>query len=86
MYFDGILIIIDSETNRVRGRRHLRYLRQHSKALYTKLQLSGKLNGYLADLNEQAEDMFFELVKQMAVRKRFRNSSRPRIKCCGYSG
>ncbi len=25
--------------------------------------------GYLADLNEQAEDMFFELVKQMAARE-----------------
>lgn len=69
MYFDGILIIIDSETNRVRGRRHLRYLRQHRKALYTELQITGKLNGYLADLNEQAEAMFFELVKQMSARE-----------------
>jgi len=51
------------------GQRHLRYLRQHKKGLYTELQSSGKLNGYLADLNEQAEDMFFELVKQMAARE-----------------
>lgn len=36
--------------------------------LYTELQITGKLNGYLADLNEQAEAMFFELVKQMAAR------------------
>ena len=49
------------------GQRHLRYLRQHRKALYTELQITGKLNGYLADLNERAEDMFFELVKQMAA-------------------
>lgn len=49
------------------GQRHLRYLRQHRKELYTELQITGKLNGYLADLNEQAEDMFFELVKQMAA-------------------
>ena len=49
------------------GQRHLRYLRQHRKALYTELQINGKLNGYLADLNERAEDMFFELVKQMAA-------------------
>jgi len=49
------------------GQRHLRYLRQHRKALYTQLQLSGKLNGYLADLNEQAEAMFFKLVKQIAA-------------------
>ena len=51
------------------GQRHLRYLRQHRKALYTELQITGKLNGYLADLNEQAEAMFLELVKQMAVRE-----------------
>jgi len=51
------------------GQRHLRYLRQHRKALYKELQINGKLNGYLADVNEQAEDMFFELVKQMAARE-----------------
>ena len=51
------------------GQRHLRYLRQHRKALYTELQITGKLNGYLADLNEQAENMFLELVKQMAARE-----------------
>ena len=51
------------------GQRHLRYLRQHRKAVYTELQMTGKLNGYLADQNEQAEDMFFELVKQMTVRE-----------------
>ena len=51
------------------GQRHLQYLRQHRKALYTELQITGKLNGYLADLNEQTEAMFLELVKQMAVRE-----------------
>ena len=51
------------------GQRHLRYLRQHRKALYTELLTSGKLNGYLADLNEQAESVFLELVKQMAARE-----------------
>ena len=51
------------------GQRHLRYLRQHRKAVYTELQITGKLNGYLADLNEQAEAMFFELVKQLAARE-----------------
>ena len=49
------------------GQRHLRYLWQHRKALYTVLLTSGKLDSYLADLNERAEDMFFELVKQMAA-------------------
>ena len=48
------------------GQRHLRYIKQHYKVLYTNLLTSGKLNGYLADLDKQAEDMFFRLVKQMA--------------------
>ena len=49
------------------GQRHLRYLRQHRKELYTELKITGKLDSYLADLNERAEGMFFELVKQMAA-------------------
>lgn len=48
------------------GQRHLRYIREHRKALYTGLLLDGKLNGYLADLNDQAEDMFFRPVKELA--------------------
>ena len=51
------------------GKRHLRYLRQHRKALYTELLTSGRLNSYLADLNEQAEAMFLEMEKQMAERE-----------------
>ena len=51
------------------GQRHLRYIKQHRKALYTELQLTGKLNKYLADLNEQAEDMRSRLVEQMAFRE-----------------
>ena len=51
------------------GQRHLRYLRQHRKALYMELQIAGKLNGYLADLNKQAESMFLELVKQIVARE-----------------
>lgn len=49
------------------GQRHLRYLRQHRKAVYTELQMTGKLNSYLADLNEQAEDISFELVAREGV-------------------
>ena len=48
------------------GRRHLRYIREYRKGLYNSLLLSGKLNGYLADLNEQAKDMFFRLVNELA--------------------
>lgn len=51
------------------GQRHMRYLKQHRKVLYTNLLTSGKLRSYLANIDEQAEDMFFRLVEQMAERE-----------------
>ncbi len=51
------------------GQRHLRYLKQHRKGLYSELLISGKLNDYLADINEQAEEMFPRLVKQLAEKE-----------------
>lgn len=49
--------------------RHLRYIKQHRKVFYTELLTSGKLNDYLADLNEEAEEMFSRLVKQLAEKE-----------------
>lgn len=51
------------------GQRHLRYLKKHRRTVYAELLTSGKLNDYLADLNEQAEDMFFRLVKELAEKE-----------------
>ena len=51
------------------GKRHLRYLKQHRKVLYSELLISGKLNDYLADINEQAEEMFSRLVNEYADRQ-----------------
>ena len=51
------------------GQRHLRHIKQNRRVLYTNLLTSGKLNSYLADINRQAEDMFFRLVKQMEERE-----------------
>ena len=48
------------------GQRRRQYLRGHRKALYNALLLSGKLDSHLADINQQAEDVFSQLVKQMA--------------------
>ena len=48
------------------GQRHKRYLREHRKALYNALLFSGKLDSHLADINQQAEDMFSQLVNQIA--------------------
>ena len=51
------------------GRRHLRYIREHKKALYTSLLTSGKLQSYLADVEEQAQELFDRLMKQRAERE-----------------
>ena len=51
------------------GRRHLRYIRKHKVGLYAELLTTGKLNDYLADLNEQAEAMFSRLVKQLSEKE-----------------
>ena len=51
------------------GQRHLRYIKQNRKVFYLNLLTSGKLNGYLSDIDKQAEDMFSRLIKQMAERE-----------------
>lgn len=59
----------ESKSVGVWGQRHLRYLKQYRKVLYTNLLTSGKLNSYLADIDEQAEEMFSRLVKQLAEKE-----------------
>lgn len=51
------------------GQRHLRYIKQHKRVFYTTLLTSCKLNSYLADVNEQADEMFFRLAKQLAEKE-----------------
>ena len=51
------------------GQRHLRYIRKHKTSLYAELLTTGKLNDYLADLNEQAEAMLSRLVKQLSEKE-----------------
>ena len=48
------------------GQRHKRYLQEHKRAVYITLLTSGKLNCYLTDIDEQAMEMIFRLVEQMA--------------------
>jgi hypothetical protein len=49
----------------VLGQRHKRYLREHKQAVYTALLLDGKLNSYLADIDQQAQELLDTLVEQM---------------------
>ena len=48
------------------GQRRRQYLREHRKALYNALLFSGKLDNHLSNTDQQAENMFFQTVKQMA--------------------
>ena len=54
-----ILLAEENKPIGVWGQRHLRYIRQHRKVFYTNLLTSGKLNSYLADVDEQAEKCSF---------------------------
>ena len=66
-YYLPNLILAEEETEiGVWGQRHLRFIKQYHKVRHTNLLTSGKLNGYLTDIDKQAEDMFFRLIKQMA--------------------
>ena len=48
------------------GQRRLRYLKQHHKVLYYNLLTSGKLHSHLADVEEEAQELFLRLVKEYA--------------------
>lgn len=51
------------------GMRHKRYLKQNHKVIYYNLLTSGKLNSYLADVEQQAQDLFLRLVKDLAEKE-----------------
>lgn len=48
------------------GQPHKHYLQEHKRTVYISLLTSGELNNYLADIDEQATEMMFRLVEQMA--------------------
>ena len=45
------------------------YIREHRKVFYIKLLTSGKLQSHLADVEEQAQELFDHLMKQRAERE-----------------
>lgn len=51
------------------GHRHLRYIQEYKKVLYTDLLISGKQQSYLADVEEQAQELFDRLMKQRTERE-----------------
>ena len=54
----------EEQTVGIWGRRHARWLRQNRRITYTNLLTSGKLPGYLAEIDRQAQEMFSLLVEQ----------------------
>ena len=66
-YLIPYLTLLESDENSigVYGQRHLNYLQEHRKLTYINLLTSGKLNAYLADIDNQAQERFELLVTQM---------------------
>ena len=60
------------------GQRHARYLKQYHKVRYYNLLTSGKLNNRLADIDKQAEELLYRLVKQMAEKQSISEQSKTR--------
>lgn len=71
-YLIPYLTLPEEEENKVIGvwgQRRLRYLKEHKRLVYLNLLTSGRLNEYLASVDEQAENMFSRLVKEYADRQ-----------------
>ena len=70
-YFLPNLALLEEEQKSIGvwGQRHRRFLKENHKVLYMNLLTSGKLNSHLADIDEQAEEMFSRLVKQLAEKE-----------------
>ena len=51
------------------GQHRLRYLKQYHKVIYYNLLTSGKLDSHLADIEEQAQQLFLRLVRELAVKE-----------------
>lgn len=60
----------DEKTIGIWEQRHLRYIKEHKRLFYVNLLTSGKLNSYIANTNEQAEELFFRLVKEMTKKQK----------------
>lgn len=65
-YLPNLLPPQDNAEIGVYGQRYLRYIKEHDKVLYTNLLTTGKLNAYLAEIDERAQNMKTMLIKQIA--------------------
>ena len=70
-YYIPCLILSEEETQPIGlwGQRHKQYLKEHRHIVYTTMLIEGTLNRYLADINQQAEQMFHRLIEEMAQKQ-----------------
>ena len=70
-YYIPCLILSKEETQPIGlwGQRHKQYLKEHRHIVYTTMLIDGTLNRYLADINQQAEQMFHRLIDEMAQKQ-----------------
>jgi len=65
-------LVLDKEDTQpigIWGRKRLGYLKKHRQALYTTLLVSGKLNHHLVEVDNQASEMIYLLMKQLAEKE-----------------
>ena len=70
-YYIPCLILSEEEQQPIGlwGQRHKEYLKEHKQFIYTTMLIEGTLNCYLADINQQAEQMFHRLIEKMAQKQ-----------------
>ena len=70
-YYIPCLILDEEETQPIGrwGRKYRRYIKEHRPVIYTTLLLGGKLNSHLAEIDNQATEMFDRLMKQLAEKE-----------------
>ena len=70
-YYIPCLILSEEETQPIGlwGQHHKQYLKEHRHIVYTTMLIEGTLNRYLADINQQAEQMFHRLIEEMAQKQ-----------------
>lgn len=61
----NLILLAENQPIGIWGHRHARYLKQHHRILYYNLLTSGKLNAHLAEIDQQAEEMFSRLIIRM---------------------
>ena len=70
-YYIPCLVLDEEDTQPIGmwGRKRLDYLKKHRQALYTTLLVSNKLNSHLVEVDHQASEMFYLLMKQLAEKE-----------------